>query len=286
MEEFDAAVYKAETRRVWDATCPGWEASLEYFERGAAAVTARLLELADLRPGQSVLVATGNGEPALSAARVVGPAGRVVGVDLSPRMVEAAMARAEGMDNVTFAVADLEDLDGAGIGGGFDAVLSRFGLMFAADRVAALRTLFGRLRPAGVLAAAVWGPPDRHLMSVGPVALAERIGLPAPAVGAPGPFGMADPGRLRADLVAAGFGGVEVGELVAPFWFSSVAEYVRFNRTALPPPLLARVAERFGSADDPDTWAAVGRAAERYAGGDGVVRLPSVALCLRAVRPG
>jgi SAM-dependent methyltransferase len=288
MEEFDAAAYKAETRKVWDATCPGWEASLEYFERGAAAVTARLLELADLRPGQSVLdVATGHGEPALTAAGVVGPTGRVVGIDLAPRMVAAARARARaaGVDHVTFAVADLEDLDGAGVGEGFDAVLSRFGLMFAVDHVAAFRTLARRLRPGGVLAAAVWGPPDRHLMSVGPVALAERIGLPAPAVGVPGPYGMADGGRLRADLVAAGFGGVQIGELVAPYWFSSVEEYVRFNRAALPPPMLARVAERFGSVDDPDTWAAVGGAAERYAGGDGVLRLPSVALCLRAVRP-
>src|SRR2546423_3480119 len=133
MEEFDAAAYKAETRKVWDATCPGWEASLEYFERGAAAVTARLLELAGLRPGQSVLdVATGHGEPALTAAGVVGPTGRVVGVDLAPRMVEAARARAKAAgdpDHVTFVVADLEDLDSAGVGEGFDAVLSRFGLM-------------------------------------------------------------------------------------------------------------------------------------------------------------
>src|SRR4051812_37997539 len=184
MEQFDATAYKAETRKVWDAACPGWEASLEYFERGAAPVTARLLELAGLRPGQSVLdVATGHGEPALTAASVVVPTGRVIGVDLSPRMVEAARARAKGTDQATFAEADLEDLDGLEAGG-FDAVLSRFGLMFAVDHVATFRTLARRLRPGGVLAAAVWGPPDQHLMSVGPMALGERVGLPAPAVGA------------------------------------------------------------------------------------------------------
>src|SRR4051812_36403788 len=162
MEEFDATAYKAETRKVWDATCPGWEASLEYFERGAAPVTARLLELAGLRPGQSVLdVATGHGEPALTAAGVVGRTGRVVGVDLSPRMVEAARARAAsagGLDRVTFAVADLEDLDGLEAGG-FDAVLSRFGLMFAGDRGAAVRTLARPPPPGGGLGAAAGGPP-------------------------------------------------------------------------------------------------------------------------------
>jgi hypothetical protein len=98
---------------------------------------------------------------------------------------------------------------------------------------------FGRLRrllvPGGVLAAAVWGPPDTHLMSKGPVALSERLDMPVPPSHVPTPFSMSDRHRLNADLTEAGFVEVSVIEQTVPFWFASLDDYVRFNRLALPP---------------------------------------------------
>jgi len=274
--QFDPIAFKADQRAGWDAISPAWEAWQDEFETGAASVTAKLLELGGVRPGQSVLdVATGHGEPALSAARAVGPAGRVVAIDASPGMLEVARRRAVGLGNVQFVEADMESL--GQVTGPFDVVLSRFGLMFAVDHVAAFRALGELLRPGGALAAAVWGPPSSHLLSAGPVALAERLAMPPP------PASMSDPERLVDELTEAGFADVSVAEHVVPFRFRSVDDYLRFNRAVLPPRTLEMVADRFGSEDDPDTWATVARAVERYVEVDGTLALPSTALCLRAV---
>jgi enediyne biosynthesis protein CalE5 len=120
-------VLRAQQRANWNAISVGWESWQDWFESAAFAVTERLVQLAGLRPGQRVLdVGSGIGEPALTAARVVGPSGRVVGVDLAPDMVARARRRADGTGNVQFIEGDVETLDLPGTA--FDAVLSRWGL--------------------------------------------------------------------------------------------------------------------------------------------------------------
>jgi SAM-dependent methyltransferase len=289
-DRFDPTEFKQQQRATWNLVSAGCAAWRKEFERGAASVTTWLLELGGVRPGQAVLdVATGQGEPAISAARVVGPSGRVVGIDLSPAMLEVARRNAAGLDNVEFIEADMDSLDGvaaeAGVAGPFDVVLSRFGLMFSADHVATFRGLARVLVPGGVLAAAVWGPPDTHPLSAGPVVLGERLGLPSPPPGTPGPFSMSDPRQLTEELTAAGLTDASVVEQVVPFRFDSVDDYVRFNREVLPPPMLQMVRDRFGSEDAPAAWDAIAQAVEQYVDQDGTLPLPSTALCLRAVRP-
>jgi SAM-dependent methyltransferase len=279
----DPVAQQGEARDFWNAASSGWAEGMEAFERGAASVTARLLELAGVRAGQRVLdVATGQGEPALTAARAVGPTGRVVGVDIAPAMLEAARRRAAGLGNVEFVEAAMESLDG--VGGPFDVALSRFGLMLATDRAAALRALEGALVPGGVLAAAVWGPGPSHLLSAAPAALTELLELGPPPADAPGPFSLSDPAALAREVEAAGLTGVSVVEHVVPFEFDSVGEYLRFTRRMLPARLRDAIAERRGSADDTGTWEAVARAVERHARADGTLPLPSTALLVRAVR--
>ncbi|MBO0684060.1 MAG: class I SAM-dependent methyltransferase, partial [Candidatus Dormibacteraeota bacterium] len=175
--EFDPAAYKDTQRSRWNAASEGWRAWSGLFERGAASVTAKLLELGEVGPGRRVLdVATGQGEPALTAARLVAPGGHVVGVDISPGMLAVARERAAGLPNVEFVEADLESLDRPA--GSFDVVLSRFGLMLAVDHVASFKLLARLLVPGGVLAAAVWGPPSNSLFGAGPAALSQYLGLP------------------------------------------------------------------------------------------------------------
>jgi SAM-dependent methyltransferase len=271
---------KSAQRASWDSASAGWEAWQAAFESGAAVVTARLLDLAGVRPGQRVLdVATGQGEPALSAARVVGATGRVVGVDFSPAMIEVARRRAQGRGNVDFIEADMESLRQPD--GSFDVVLSRFGLMFAADHAGVLRALARVLVPGGVLAAAVWGPPATHVLSFGPAALSERLGMSAPPPGAPGPFSMSDPRQVEQELRTAGFTDVSVSDGVVPFRFASVEDYLRFTRELFPPQILGLVKKRFGSEDSPEAWGLVSRAVEKYVGRDGSLSLPSTALYLR-----
>lgn len=277
----DATAVRERQRAIWDGVAAAWGRWSPCFERGAAVVTRRLLRLGAVTAGARVLdVGSGTGEPALSAARAVGPAGRVVGYDVSPRMLAAARAAAADAANVEFRLGDVATADLAP--GSFDVALSRWGLMFAADRVELLRAVAGSLVPGGALAAAVWGAPERvPMVSLGFRVIARRLEL-APAPG-PGPFTMCDPEVVAAELDAAGFGAIDVHELTVPFELESVAAFVRFSRDVLPPPMRRLLEERCGAVDDPDVWAAVADAARAYEAPGGAVRLPSTCLCIRAV---
>jgi ubiquinone/menaquinone biosynthesis C-methylase UbiE len=288
--QLDLPAVKKDIRSSWDATSSGWEAMQDIFERGAASMTNRLLDLGGVGEGQKVLdAATGLGEPALTAARRVGARGRVVGVDIAAGMVAVARRRAknlngENLDNVEFLVADLESLDLPP--GSFDVALSRLGLMFAVDHVTAFRTLARLLIPGGVLAASVWTEPQRvPMMSTGYAVLARHLNMPPPPPGMPGPFSMSDPDRLIRELTEAGFTEILVEEFTVPFWLTSPQEYVEFHKAVSPPKLCRRVAE-LGPDGEAEAWAMVAAAVERYRRADGVVLLPSTALCMRAIAPG
>jgi len=114
--------------------------------------TRRLLGEAGLVEGMRVLdVGTGAGDVALIAAEIVGPGGRVVGLDQDPEILRTAFARAEaaGLDNVSFVAGEVRD---ATPPGPFDAVVGRLVLMYLADPAGALRDLTDRLAPGGIVA--------------------------------------------------------------------------------------------------------------------------------------
>ena len=118
----------------------------------------RTIERLSLAPGARVLdLCCGTGASALVAAERVGPAGYVIGVDLSRELIAVARAKAAacGLGNTDFRVADVESLrlepDS------FDAVVSVFGLFFIDDMAAMLRRAWGWLRPGGRLAVTTWG---------------------------------------------------------------------------------------------------------------------------------
>jgi len=278
----DVTAVREQQRRVWDHVSAGWSRWQQEFERGGATVTARLLELGSVGPGHSVLdIGSGIGEPALSAARAVAPDGRVVGVDISPAMVAAARSAAESLDNVEFVVGAVETA--ALRPRSFDVALSRFGLMFAADRLELLRTVAGLLKSGGVLAAAAWCEPERvPMISLAFRVISNQLALDPPPPG-PGPFSMSDTAAVTAELEQAGFGGVEIDELVVPFQFDSVDHFARFSRDVLPPGMKLLLEDRCGSVDDPAVWTAFAAAARAYQTPDGAVSLPSACLCIRAV---
>ena len=92
----DPAEFKTTQRAVWSAVAAGWKKWWRLFEAGAQPLNDRLVELARIRPGMRVLdVATGIGEPALTASRAVGARGSVLGVDWASEMVALARERAK-----------------------------------------------------------------------------------------------------------------------------------------------------------------------------------------------
>lgn len=145
----------------------GWDRASRAYDRGwrrqLAPAHARVLEMAELEPGDHVLeVACGTGLVTVGAAEAVGPEGRVEAVDLSEEMVVATEERvalrglSEVVDTRRMNAERLELEDRT-----FDAVLCSLGLMYVPEPSAALREMHRVLRPEGRAAAAVWGARKR-----------------------------------------------------------------------------------------------------------------------------
>jgi len=102
-------------------------------------------------------LACGTGLVAFAAAQAVGACGRVLGIDLSGRMVDIAERRAEALQtpNARFERMDAERL--ALPDASFDVALCAFGLMYLRDPAQAVREWRRVLRPGGRIGLAVWG---------------------------------------------------------------------------------------------------------------------------------
>jgi 2-polyprenyl-3-methyl-5-hydroxy-6-metoxy-1,4-benzoquinol methylase len=114
--------------------------------------TEHALRLAGLRPGMRVLdVGCGPGDVSFVAARLVGPAGTVLGVDVSDNVIQVARGRAaeQGLDTVRFESTAIADIS---LNDPVDAVIGRFILMHLPDPVATLRDLAAMVRPGGLIA--------------------------------------------------------------------------------------------------------------------------------------
>jgi ubiquinone/menaquinone biosynthesis C-methylase UbiE len=140
----------------------GWDKASGHYERCWALplepAQVRLIELAELQPGERVLdVACGTGLVTFPAAVTVGPTGSVLGTDLSARMVDLLreQARRRAMMQVEARRMDAEDLQLPD--DSFDKALCALGLMYFPDPVSALREMRRVVRPGGRVAVAVWG---------------------------------------------------------------------------------------------------------------------------------
>jgi SAM-dependent methyltransferase len=283
-QTFDPAKYKQAQARDWSAAARGWREWWPRIEQAFGRVSEHLVALADLKAGEHVLdIATGIGEPAVTAARRVAPGGSVVAIDIAPGMLEIGRERAGelGIDNIEFRETDAEELDLPGEQ--FDAVLSRFGLMFLPDLGSALGKIRDVLPPGGRLAAAVWGPPERTPLIFVPLqAVARELELPPPAPGTPGPLALADSDALEAKVRSAGFSEVrtERRDVTAPW--ESAAEFVRFLQ-AVSAPIQNLLADRAPEQRD-RVWHAVEEAVAAHADVDGSISLANEVIYLLARR--
>jgi SAM-dependent methyltransferase len=203
-----------------------WVAHQARFDASIAPHHAELMAAAAIAPGERVLdIGCGNGRTSRDAARAAGEGGAVLGVDLSGPMLAKAeqLAKDEGIGNVRFEQADAQVYPfEAGV---FDVVISRFGVMFFEDPVAAFTNIASGARSGGRLAMLVWqSPRANEWMSSIRAALAMGRDLPVPPPGAPGPFALADTDNACRILTEAGFTEVAFASSEQPFNVGSDAD--------------------------------------------------------------
>jgi SAM-dependent methyltransferase len=193
----------------------------------------RFRAAAAVGPRDRVLdVGCGTGESTREAARAAA-AGRVVGVDVAEPVLAVARQRTarEGLRNVCYLRADAQTWLFAPET--FDLCLSRFGVMFFADPIAAFTNIGRALRPGGRLVLLVWQARDRNEWStaVRGAILGDRQDAPA-ASAPPGadPFSLGDPAATTAVLERSGFAGVGFTDVHEPVYYGpdveAAAEFV------------------------------------------------------------
>lgn len=231
---FDPEAYKSNTRAQWDQSGAGYDAWGPTLTRLIRPAQVRLVDLAGLEPGQSLLeLACGPGAMTMLLAETVGPEGRIVATDLSPGMV--ALAR-KNLDAAGHGHVETRTLDGEAVGeleGQFDAVVSCLGLMFFPDPVGSLVAQRQAVRPGGRVAAVVIsGPQNNPFFSIPARVIREAAGLPMPPPGMPGPFALGAPGHLAALFEEAGLTDVVSESVAATIELASVDEHLNFLKDA------------------------------------------------------
>jgi len=155
-------------------------------------------------PGEVIVdVGCGAGQSTLQLAERVGPAGRVIGVDVAPQLLDLARRRAAGLGQASFVECDASRLDLPEECA--NGLFSRFGVMAFADPVGAFASLRRVLKPTGRLAFVCWRPLEENeldhlpLRAAGLAHLVDRT-----------PFSFEAPHEVRVTLEAAGFAQISI----------------------------------------------------------------------------
>ena len=204
--------------------------ALDFYDAELRAHNAHLRAAYAISLGKAVLdIGCGTGQTTRDAARTAAP-GRVVGVDVSERMLARArqLTEAERLDNATYELGDAQvhRFDT----GRYRLAISRFGTMFFADPVAAFANIASALCPQGRLALLVWQRRERNEWALTiDAAVGEAAQLPPP----PGadPFSLGDAEATTAILERAGFAELRFDDVHEPVLYgqdiAAALEFVR-----------------------------------------------------------
>jgi len=266
----------AESQRAWDGVLFDRFVTYKHVivaalaQHGAAAMTrfppptgARVLD-----------IGCGFGDSTLQLAELVGPNGSALGVDISPRFIEAAQSEAKelGVANARFEVMDVQ---ASQFDDEFDYAFSRFGTMFFASPVGAFRNVRAALVDGGQLVIVVWRRrEDNPWMYVAEQIVKPLIEIPEETDEArcgPGPFSMAGADTVSAQLKLAGFDEISFLRLDLPNKLgNTLDEAVEMNLALGPAAEALRFAGDEGTAMRPKLEALLREALAPYDTGDGV----------------
>ncbi len=241
-----------------------------------------MIELLEPRPGQLLLeLAAGPGETGFQALPHLLPGGGLLSTDAAPEMVEVARRRAEalGLSNVRFAVENAAglSLDGDGV----DAVLCRFGLMLVPEMDRAAVEIARVLRPGGRAVLAVWASSRLNPWMTATGRAALELGLTEPPDhGAPGPFRLSEPDRLRTVVAAAGLQIERVEDVPVAWAASSLDEWWETSRDTSR--MLSTLLERLTPGESGALRARSEEHLRQYVADDGTIAVPGLARVVAA----
>jgi len=281
--DFNPDEFKAQQRKMWDNAAAGWQTWWETIERRAQKVSNKLVELAKVQPGDKVLdIATGIGEPAVTAARRVKPNGKVLAIDISSRMLLIAKTRAKSLgldDIIEFRESDGEKIDLPDSTAKFNAILSRWGLMFFPNLSATLVKIREMLVINGRLSAAVWSAPSKvPWLDLAFASVRKQINVPAPPPSTPGPFALADIDGLKQSFSQAGFKDIKINTFQITFEFDSPESYTKLHQQTATRihAMLANQTEEVKK----QAWNSITEAVWQYADSHGRVNLDNEVICI------
>lgn len=284
----DAHGANDEQAAYWEQRASSWIEAEDYTSLVTGPFGVAAMDALALAPGARVLdVGCGTGPTTRELGRRVAPNGFALGIDIAPPMLTVARERAarEQVENVEFQAGDAQADDlGEAV---YDAVFSRFGVMFFEDPVAAFGNLRRSLRPGGQLAFACWQDVFQNewmLVPAGAVMSATGSLPPMPGPREPGPFSLSEPAHVTEVLGAAGFESIEVVPLAARV----VVGADRLDMVVRSASSVGAVREAFAHTDDPavrTTILAAVRAALEEHVQDGELGLASAGWIVSAHRP-
>ena len=198
--------------REWNERAgPRWVARERDLDAQLEPFGTAVIDALGVAAGERVLdVGCGAGATSRRIAERVRP-GEVLGIDISGPLVARARQRAAAIENLRFEEADAQTFAFSGVP--FDAIVSRFGVMFFANPIDAFANLHTALRPGGRLAFVCWRAMHENPSFTLPLDAAMPL-LPEPPrppePGAPGPFALADADRTLSILERAGYVDVRI----------------------------------------------------------------------------
>lgn len=207
----DATRSGAVTKEAWqDASGQKWARQQDRTDAQLGPLGLPAIDALALGGGERVLdVGCGAGQTLVQLAERVGPAGWVTGLDVSGPLVEQARQRVarSGLNRIDVLLGDAETTPIAPPP--YDALFSRFGVMFFQDPAAAFANLARALRPGARIAFLCWQGLQKNPWAFEPLQAVRSLApeLPAPemlSADKPGPFRFGDPQLVRGYLGAAG----------------------------------------------------------------------------------
>ncbi|KUJ81879.1 class I SAM-dependent methyltransferase [Ruegeria profundi] len=282
-------VANEEQAEYWGSSPSGakWLTYEEQMDELLEPVLDLVFERASLQPGMRVLdIGCGTGASSVRAAQIVGSTGHVLAADLAQPFLNRAEQRASehGLDNIDFQYADVQTYPFPEADR--DAMISRFGVMFFEDPVAAFANMSRALKPGGLMTFAAWGPLSGNPWFKTPhIAACARLGNPPPMDrNAPGPLAFHDQDRVSGLLADAGLTEIVVDQVPTHLHICSTLEDCAKLCTRIGP--AARLITLF-EGDDQDVLAIQQAVAEAFRpfATENTVEIPALINLFQARRP-